>query len=448
MPLAPRYDVVVVGGGLSGVAAATWLAKRGRRVALVEPRPEWGGGFSDQRIGGVTVSPGPRMVVGHERLGWADAYFEAVGLSQALMVREGATFKREPIQLIWGSRRLTLWPQRADFLEELRREYQVRESDAAALLADLDAVYEVLSIRFDPVPTAETKPSLARLRALAASRTFAARFGALAPAHYVQARGLANTLAPYLESWRAALTVAGDPAGGWLFRTALIHRGLIALPGGRAAVCRLLATRFQALGGEVVRAPVTAVEAGREPFVEADGRRFHSHVLMINTRQRPGSVPSDEGSEPMATAAYLVPSSCLPEAMGTHVLALDEIGPWSLTRRRHQDAVGPSRDALIATYRGRPTGRDAGPTRQRLEQLLPFAAGQLEYVGAVRDDESPDPVDPKLWKSVSWRSGRGDWAQASRAPVWWLPDQCAPWVGDALDYQAALGVVRAAQPAS
>lgn len=433
---------------MSGAAAATWLVKRGRRVALVEPRPEWGGCFADQRLGVTTVGFGPRMAVGHERLGWVDAYFEAIGLSRSLLVREGATFKRESIQLIWGPRRLTSWPQRADVTEELRREYQVREPEVAALLADLDTVYDVLAIRFDPSPSADTRPSLARLRALAASRAFTARYGTLAPADYMRARGLADALAPYLESWRAALTVTGEPAGGWLFRTALIHRGLVALPGGRAAVCRLLVARFQALGGEVIRAPVTAVEGGKEPFVEADGRRLHTHALIVNTRRQPGSAAADGGEAPMTTVAYLVPSSCVPEAMGMHVLAVDESGPWALTRRRHDAASGPPRDVLTAVYRGRPTGREAGPIRKRLEDLLPFAAGQLEYVGVVRDDEFPDPVDPKLWKAVSWRTRRGDWAQAVRAAVWWLPDQSAPWVGDASEYRTALTVTRAVHPAS
>ena len=76
MPSATRYDVVVVGGGLGGAAVATLLAKRGRRVALVEPRPEWGGRYAGRRVGGVPIPLGAPLAMGYERLGAADAYFE------------------------------------------------------------------------------------------------------------------------------------------------------------------------------------------------------------------------------------------------------------------------------------------------------------------------------------------------------------------------------------
>src|SRR5215208_5199574 len=36
--MADRYDVLVIGGGPSGAAAAYWLAQRGRRVIVVEKK--------------------------------------------------------------------------------------------------------------------------------------------------------------------------------------------------------------------------------------------------------------------------------------------------------------------------------------------------------------------------------------------------------------------------
>jgi glycine/D-amino acid oxidase-like deaminating enzyme len=445
MPSSPRYDTLVVGGGLAGSAVATLLAKRGQRVALIEPRSEWGGCFADQRVGGVTVTPGPWAVVGHERLGWADAYFEAVGLSLALLVREGATFKRDAMQLIWGPHRITLFAKREDFAEELRREYRVGDPEVAALLADLDAVYDVSAIRWDPSPTADPAPSLTRLRSLAAARAFGARFGALAPSDYVRARGLAPAFAAYLECWRAASAVNGEPAGTWLFRTALAHRGLVSLPEGRAAVCRLLVSRLQSLGGEVLRTPVAAVGAGQEPFVETDGLRITARALIINARSRPRGVAPQEPQTPPTTAVYTVPSGCVPEAMGAYLLAGDGAETWSVAKRPHEN-TGSALERLTVSYRGQGNGRDAQRIGDRLEEFFPFAGGQLKFAGVVGADEVPDPVDPKLLESVSWRARRSEWVQAARSPVWWVPDVSPPWFGDARDYRTALALDRAVRP--
>ncbi|MEW6683097.1 MAG: FAD-dependent oxidoreductase [Nitrospirota bacterium] len=446
MPSSPRYDAIVVGGGLAGIATATWLAKRGRHVALVEPRSEWGGRFADQRVGGLTIHVGPRVVVSHERLGWADAYFEAIGLALPLLVREGTTFKREPLQIIWGPHRLTIAQQRADFVEELRREYRAGEPDVAALLADLDAVYDALAIRMDPPPSGDTRSSLARLRGLAAARAFAARFGTLEPTEYVKARGLAPALASYLESWRGALATEGDPTGAWLFRTALVHRGLVSVPGGRASVCRLLVARFQALGGEVLRTPVTAIGTGREPFVETDGRRLHTRALLINARRRPNGSAPREPRAPMATLAYTVPATCVPDAMGTYLLVADQGELWSVARRRSEGAQGSAPDLLTVSSRAPAAGRDVERISERVEALLPFAARQIVLLGAVRYDEATDPLDAKLWESASWRAGGDGWRQVSRSPVWWLPDESPPWLGDANEYRVALSINRIVCP--
>ncbi len=446
MPSMPRYDALVVGGGLAGIAVATLLAKRGQRVALIEPRPEWGGCSPDRRVGGVTVTLGPRAVVGHERLGWADAYFEAVGLSLALMVREGATFKRDALQLIWEPHRITMSQSRGEFTEELRREYRVGEPEVAALLADLDAVYQVLAIRLDPSPTADTAPSLARLRALAAARAFAARFGALSPSEYVRARGLAPAFAAYLACWRGASVIDGEPSGPWLFRAALAHRGLVSLPDGRAAVCRLLVSRLQSLGGEVLRTPVVGVGTGQQPFVETDGSRMSARALIINARHEPrGSTPPQKRI-PLTTAAFTVPSACVPDAMGAYLLVGTGAETWSLARRRKQDP-GSAHDLLTASYRGGVDGREAQRISERVGAFFPFADGQVTLVGAVQDDEVPDPVDPKLLESVSWRARRSEWVQAARSPVWWLPDVTPPWLGDAHEYRAALALDRVVRQA-
>ena len=47
-PIEKDYDVVVVGGGLSGVCAAVACARKGVRTAIVQNRPMFGGNASSE----------------------------------------------------------------------------------------------------------------------------------------------------------------------------------------------------------------------------------------------------------------------------------------------------------------------------------------------------------------------------------------------------------------
>lgn len=56
-------DVIVIGGGISGLSAAHTLTRRGRRVALVEAAPEFGGSMGTLRTDGYVADRGPQSIV-------------------------------------------------------------------------------------------------------------------------------------------------------------------------------------------------------------------------------------------------------------------------------------------------------------------------------------------------------------------------------------------------
>jgi len=64
--LGATADVIVIGGGVAGLSAATWLADRGARVTVVEARPHLGGrasSFVDPATG-ETVDNGQHILMG------------------------------------------------------------------------------------------------------------------------------------------------------------------------------------------------------------------------------------------------------------------------------------------------------------------------------------------------------------------------------------------------
>jgi glycine/D-amino acid oxidase-like deaminating enzyme len=453
MPSATRYDVVVVGGGLAGAAVATLLAKRGRRVALVEPRPDWGGRYAARRVGGVPVPLGATLAMGYERLGAADAYFEAVGLSLSLLSRESPAMKREPVQTIWGPHRITMTANRPDFIEELRREYRVGEPGVEAMLTDLDAARRALAPLCDPSPSEAAKGAWAHLRHAAAARSFAARFGRLDPADYAEARGWPAPLSAYLDALRSVVAspVSDRDAGAEaLYRLGLALQGLVTLPAGRSGLCRLLVARCEALGGRVVRAPITAAGGGRRPFVEAEGERLEGVALVVNARRPPGDdgaseAPGDVGAT--VTFAFTLPADRVPEAMGRFLLVSGdgERDGWALSRFRLDDGgQGTPRETVAVSCAGpmdaRRRAREAERFAERLTKLAPFAGGAVTFLGAISDDEVPDPVEAKAWTGAAWRPRRWGWAQAGRSPVWWLADAGSPWLDDPAAYRTALAV--------
>jgi protoporphyrinogen/coproporphyrinogen III oxidase len=86
-----NLDVIVIGGGISGLSAAHALRQRGRRVVLVEAAAEFGGSMGTLRSGGYIADRGPQTLVATPEL---TDLVRALGLEDRVMRPKPTATKR------------------------------------------------------------------------------------------------------------------------------------------------------------------------------------------------------------------------------------------------------------------------------------------------------------------------------------------------------------------
>src|SRR5262245_39921591 len=89
MPVTDRFDVLVIGGGPSGAAAAYWLAQRGRRVLVVDKKP-----FPREKTCGDGLTP--RAVRELHGMGLADPLSDFLRYDGLRSIAHGVT-----LELAW-----------------------------------------------------------------------------------------------------------------------------------------------------------------------------------------------------------------------------------------------------------------------------------------------------------------------------------------------------------
>jgi prolycopene isomerase len=161
--LRDSYDVIVVGAGLGGLAAASLLAKRGVSVLLIEQQGKPGGSCTSFRRNDVTFDVGTAMIYGFGERGFKPFRFLMNELEEPVEVIAHATLAR----MVFEGQPIIFWPDVERFLTELDRLFPDEKEGLRAFYRDLYKMYDNIVIKNEViVPPSEFSPrqGLRRLR--------------------------------------------------------------------------------------------------------------------------------------------------------------------------------------------------------------------------------------------------------------------------------------------
>ena len=150
-----RYDAVVIGGGLSGLTAASLLAKRGLRVAVVEKSEQPGGSCGIFRRGETTFDQGSAMLYGFGEAGFNAHRFVMNCLEERIDV-----LKHELLYVVnYEGKRVRFFADVNQFAEELSRIFPSQKKQIQRFYRDMTKLYHHIMVESPSYTTAdETEP--------------------------------------------------------------------------------------------------------------------------------------------------------------------------------------------------------------------------------------------------------------------------------------------------
>lgn len=385
-------EVVVVGAGLAGLAAALHLAGRGRAVTVVEREATPGGRAGRLDVGGYRIDTGPTVLT------MPDVIEDTLAAAGQTMAQRLDLVRLEPAYhaLFADGSELDVHTD-ADAMADAVARF-AGPADTAGyrrLRAWLTGLYRAefgrfIAANFDS-PLSAAGPSLARLAALGAFRRLEPAIGRFLRDERLRRVFTFQSLYAG-ESPQRALAVYAviaymDSVAGVYFP----RGGMRALPDALAAAAEAAGVRFR------YGSPVTALEragARVRAVRTADGERIGCDAVVLATElatayELLGRVPRRPVALRPSPSAVVLHVGARRQWPGTahHTIAFG--GAWRDTFREIIDEGRPMSDPSLLV--SRPTATDPGlapPGRDLLYILAPapnLAAGAVDWESAAGD---------------------------------------------------------------
>lgn len=131
------YDAIIIGGGLSGLTAASLLAKRGLSVAVIEKSYNPGGSCGTFHRGHVTFDQGSAMLYGFGETGFNAHRFVFNCLEEPIDM-----IKHELLYCVnYQGKRINFWADIDRFIEELGGVFPDQKENIRRFYRDMEILY-------------------------------------------------------------------------------------------------------------------------------------------------------------------------------------------------------------------------------------------------------------------------------------------------------------------
>lgn len=133
-----EYDVIVIGAGISGLTAAALLAKRQRKVALLEAQPKPGGSCGIFKRNGVVFEQGAAMLYGFGGQGFNPHRYVFNALETPITM----IHHKELYVIQYGEHRILFPESIPEFVEELGKVFPEEKEGIRAFYDDMEQLYQ------------------------------------------------------------------------------------------------------------------------------------------------------------------------------------------------------------------------------------------------------------------------------------------------------------------
>jgi len=167
-----EYDVVVIGAGLSGLTAASLLAKRGLHVAVIDKSYEPGGSCGIFKRNGITFDQGAAMLYGFGDKGFNAHRFVFNCLEEPIDV-----IKHDLLYCVnFKGRRIKFWADLNMFAEELARVFPAEKENINRFYRDLEKMYRHVMVERPSYTTPDETDTMESLKGMLRHPVSYARF--------------------------------------------------------------------------------------------------------------------------------------------------------------------------------------------------------------------------------------------------------------------------------